>query len=464
MFGGEKSGHIALLFSSGNLVSMPYACPAHDGHVTKLFASRDVIRPFSDDPDSSAATQTALVSYGTDNMLNIWCLRVKASNQIFLKLLMSIHTELEPVLGRLLGSIICLSFLDNRIVMLNTLQRCRPDSRIIATSHSLSRMSLLTHQAEDDHTGSVISLECCPSMGIFATSSKDGHIKIWNKDNHLVSEIDFGKSLASVCFANLQGDLLVGFQKHISLIKAKDYLPDTILEMRQSSPHTDCVEQPLTFDYDLEFWYDSERTPCLPAEQDGRKVYRRNLNSGHHVTITSEDDLKGSIMVGPSETEMKASAQSLQSKVDSCLARELSQQYAASIFATQSKLKLKQIHHHKAQDSGKHQKLFSDATTTNDSEKFHGEEDTQEVPPVASLPTVIVNSSSNGCPIDNGNCGYFGFVGSRRTSGSMLTEQESLVSDVYFPKAEVLRLQHPSSKFPIAPDCKFSCYPNVVRV
>ena len=456
MFGGEKSGHITLLFSSGNHVSMPYPCPAHDGHVIKLIAARDPLCPFSDDLDCNAAMQTALISYGSNSMLNVWCLKVKASNQIFLKLLMSIHTELEPVQGILLGSIVCLSFLDNRIVMMNTTQNRRPDSSIIAASQSLSRMPLLTHQAEDDHTGSVISLECCPSLRIFATTSTDGQIKIWNKDNHLVSEIDFGKSLASVCFANLQGDLLVGFQKHISLIKAKDYLPDAILQMRQTSSLSDYVEQPLTFNSDLEFWFDSERTPCLPAEQKFRKEHKRNYSVSHHVTIAD------SVVVSPSETEMKASAQSLQSKVDSYLARELSQQYAASILATQSKLKLKEIHYHKTQDNGEQQGLHLHSAVSN-FEKFHREEGTQAVPAVASLPAVIVNSSSNGCLVDNSaSSGCFGFVQSRlhrRMSGSMLTEHWSLVSSMYLPKAEVLRLQHPSSKFPIAPDCEFSCYP-----
>ena len=347
VFGGEKSGHIALLFSSGDRLSMPHPCPAHDGHVTKLIASCDVIVPFcSDNPNLSTTTvQTALVSYGSDNMLNIWCLELKKTNQVTLKLQMSIHTELEPVLGKLFGSTLCLSFPDNRIVMMNTPRSQQQDNRIIATSHSLSKMSLLMHQTEDDHTDSVISLQCCPKLKLLATSSKDGHIKIWNEENHLLSEIDFGESLASVCFANLHGDLLVGFQKHISLIQARDYLPETIVEINsRDTLLEDCTEHPMTFDSDLEFWYDSGRIPCLPVEQDGRKQWKEQ--SDKDVDRQSTSGGQGSSATGLSVAEIRESAKSLQSKVDSCLAQKLSEQYAEELLAQPpAKLKHGTIRH-----------------------------------------------------------------------------------------------------------------------
>ena len=350
MFGGERSGHIALLFSSGEKLSMPHPCPAHDGHVTKLIASCDTIVPFcSYDPNhwSTRTIQTALISYGTDNMLNIWCLKLKRKGRITLKLQMSIHTELEPVHGKLFGSLLCLSFPDNRIVMMNTPRvQQRQDSRIVATSHSFSKISLLTHQTEDDHIGSIISLQCSSKLNLFATSSKDGHVKIWNEENHLISEIDFGESLASVCFANSHGDLLVGFQKHVSLIQARDYLPEAIIKSNndRGTPLEDCIEQPMTFDPDLEFWYDLERTPCLPAEQDGRRQWKEESVNNVDCLATSEG--QNSSTVGISAAEMRVSAKSLQSKVDSCMAEKLSQQYAEELLAwPQSKQKVRKIYH-----------------------------------------------------------------------------------------------------------------------
>lgn len=347
VFGGEKSGHIALLFSSREKLSMPHPCPAHGGHVTKLFASRDTIVPFCSDNQNQSSTkivQTALISYGSDNMLNIWCLKLKKNDRVTLKLQVSIHMELEPVHGKLFGSLLCLSLPDNRIVMINTPKiQQQQDTRVIATTHSFSKMSLLTHQAEDDHTDAIIALQCCPKLNLFATSSTDGVVKVWNKENHLVSEIEFGESLASICFANSRGDLLVGFQKHVSLILAGDYLPEAIIDaIYGNTLLEDYLEQPMTFDSDLEFWYDSERTPCLPAEQEGRKQRNRG-GSGNHVDHDHQPTIEGHQSSSATEAlaaEMRTSEKSLQSKVDSCMAQKLSQQYAEELHS-QSPSKLK---------------------------------------------------------------------------------------------------------------------------
>ena len=451
------SGHIALLFSSGNKLSMQHPCPAHDGHVTKLIASCDLIVPFSDDPNGSSVIQAALISYGCDNMLNIWCLKIRKSNQITLKLQKSIHTKLEPIHCSLLGSIICLSFLDNHIVMLNASTKSRPDSRIVATSHSLDKMPLLTHQVEDDHTETLLSLQCCPSLGLFATSSKDGLVKIWNSENQLVSEIDFEASLTSVCFANSQGDLLIGFQKHISLISASDYLPDAILEKNKSFSVTDCIEQPLTFDSDLAFWYDSKRIPCLSAEQGTRRQHETSCNSIGKISTKRAENVT---IAAPLEAEMTASAMSLQSKVDSCLARELSQQYAATILATQSKFHQKKIQHHNMykidinHDQGMNP--FDVSTNAEDSvEILTGKNGSCLVPAVSSLPSVVINSSSASLH-QSASSGRMSCPrrGSENVSGERLRQQMSPLSNIYFPKVEISRIHRPSIKFPIAPDCK----------
>ena len=351
VFGGEKSGHIALLFSSGEKLSMPHPCPAHGGHVTKLIASCDNIVPFCSNNQHQSSTkivQTALISYGTDNMLNVWCLKLKKKNRVTLKLQNSIHMGLEPVHGKLFSSLLCLSLPDNRIVMINMpkIQQQQDTSRIIATTDSFSKMSLLTHQAEDDHTDAIIALQCCPKLSLFATSSMDGFVKVWNEENHLISEIEFGESLASVCFANSCGDLLVGFQKHISLIQARDYLPESVIDANyRDTLLEDCLEQPMSFDSDLEFWYDSERMPCSPAEQEGRRQWSRGGSGNsvyHDHQLTIEDHQSSSVTDSALAAEMRASAKSLQSKVDSCMAQKLSQQYAEELHShSQSPSKLK---------------------------------------------------------------------------------------------------------------------------
>ena len=238
---------------------MPHPCPAHAGHVIKLTSPTCPIDPKSSNP--------ALVSYGSDNMLNIWSLEVKRGSQnAVLKIRVSINLEPCPIHIGLLHSTICLALADNRIVQLNI----SPDSRY--ESQSFGALPLLTHQSEDDHTEAVTSLSSCSYLKLFATSSSDGHVKVWSTDNHLVSEIHFGASLASVGFANPRGDLLVGFQKHICIVEAENYLPAAYTDVGTEYPYSDGVEEPVPFDPDLEFW-------CVRLSYDNALTCQNNVCS-----------------------------------------------------------------------------------------------------------------------------------------------------------------------------------------
>lgn len=220
---------------------MPHPCPAHAGHVIKLTGPAGHIDLASPDP--------ALVSCGSDNMLSIWSLEAnKRTQKIALKIRMSINLELCPTYMGLLHSTLCLALSDNKIVQLNI----SPDSR--HESLAFHSLPLLTHQSEDDHIEEITSLSACTHLKLFASSSSDGYVKVWSTDNHLVSEIHFGASLASVGFANPRGDLLVGFQKHICIVEAGNYLPAELVMEYPRCGH-DCVERPKPFDPELEFWW-----------------------------------------------------------------------------------------------------------------------------------------------------------------------------------------------------------------
>lgn len=115
-------------------------------------------------------------------------------------------------------------------------------------------------------------LSCCSTLGLFATSSEDHSVKIWNTDNQLVREMCFDESLRGVCFANSRGDLLVGFQSHISVVTIINYLPPSYLEIL-SKMHfdNDPFEEHVQFNDLLKFWYDPERVPRLPLEASKRR-------------------------------------------------------------------------------------------------------------------------------------------------------------------------------------------------
>ena len=225
---------------------MPHPCPAHAGHVTKLASSTNPIPPSSNSP--------ALVSFGGDNMLNVWSVHIETKGNICLKLQMSISMELCPTHVGLLYSTLCLALADNKIIMLNATPESRLESQTLAPTQSLANFPMLYHQTEDDHTDKVTSLSCSSHLKLFATSSKDGWVKIWSLENQLVSDIYLGPTLASVCFASPRGDLLVGFQQHIYIVQAEDCLPGVYIEIARHCLHQDRDEEPMPFDPTLEFW------------------------------------------------------------------------------------------------------------------------------------------------------------------------------------------------------------------
>lgn len=116
-----------------------------------------------------------------------------------------------------------------------------------------------------------LQLSCCSTLGLFATSSEDHCVKIWNSNNQLVREMCFDESLCGVCFANSRGDILVGFQCHISLVTILKYLPLTYLKIL-SKMHfeNDSFEDHVQFNDLLKFWYDPDRVPIMPLKASKR--------------------------------------------------------------------------------------------------------------------------------------------------------------------------------------------------
>lgn len=233
---------------------MPLSCPAHDGHVIQLVGSGDPIDVTANDKenDEIKSMRCALLSFGTDNMLNAWSIEVDKGTSLLLKLLFSIHLDPGPIHMSLVDSTICMT-IANSVIMIN-MSHVYQDSRLVPASLSLKDLSTLNHQREDDHAGTVISLQGSPQLKLFATSSRDGHVKIWNNENQLISELEFGDTLGSVCFANAKGDLLVGFQNHVCVVRAEDYLLSDYVDVARVSPFSDVEEKPITFDSELEFW------------------------------------------------------------------------------------------------------------------------------------------------------------------------------------------------------------------
>jgi WD40 repeat protein len=51
------------------------------------------------------------------------------------------------------------------------------------------------HQPDDDHVDTITGLSVCPRMKLYASSSLDGTIRIWNETNILVRYVSIGGCL-----------------------------------------------------------------------------------------------------------------------------------------------------------------------------------------------------------------------------------------------------------------------------
>ena len=166
-------------------------------------------------------------------------------------MLICIQMESIPSQFAFLGTLLCITLEElNSVKMVDIAVQVKQISHL-GPGFLFEDMSVLNHQTEDCHSDTIMSLSCCPYLRLFVTCSCDGHLKVWSTFNQLVSDIDFGYALTSVCFANARGDLLVGFLKHICMVQAKDYLPLIYLEQSKECHLIDRIEDPIVFNSDL---------------------------------------------------------------------------------------------------------------------------------------------------------------------------------------------------------------------
>ncbi|KAJ3290398.1 WD repeat-containing protein 87 [Rhizoclosmatium sp. JEL0117] len=141
-------------------------------------------------------------------------------------------------------------------------------SLAVSTSHNIVTMFTITesgvkekprHPNDEDHSKPITSMACLETLCIFASSSTEGAVKIWDGyGNTLLKEVQFGSNVLAICFCNKRGDLLIGTSDQVILLKLQDYLPSFILLellFRSSIKIIDDLDEvPITFDDQLDFW------------------------------------------------------------------------------------------------------------------------------------------------------------------------------------------------------------------
>ncbi|XP_078542653.1 WD repeat-containing protein 97 isoform X2 [Lissotriton helveticus] len=91
--------------------------------------------------------------------------------------------------------------------------------------YNLHSMARADHPPGDDPHDDITGLCSHPRLKIFASSSRDGSVKIWNHQNQLVRHINLSAIPESLVFGGNQIDLLVEIQRHIYRIDLAKHLP-----------------------------------------------------------------------------------------------------------------------------------------------------------------------------------------------------------------------------------------------
>ncbi|KAI9102055.1 hypothetical protein DFS34DRAFT_647837 [Phlyctochytrium arcticum] len=179
--------------------------------------------------------QQLLFTCGADELIKITAIAPTSSELLQPRL--SIWTHFIPRSLGVLGTIICVAGEDGTLGMYE-----------VAVDRKEWRV-LPAHNRSDDHTDLVTAICTIPKLGLFVTASKDATIRVWDTQNALVREIQFQENIHSLAVANAKGDLVIGIQNRVDIIRHYSYLPPGYMQAVQKLELAPIIaEPPIPFD------------------------------------------------------------------------------------------------------------------------------------------------------------------------------------------------------------------------
>ncbi|XP_038049047.1 uncharacterized protein LOC119722787 [Patiria miniata] len=295
IFAGLNSGQIVLLEAQHHYMKIPVQ--AHLGQVTALEYSHGQC----DRKGDAIGGADRLMSCGSDKIVRVWAIELMGPKDLQVKLTCRkmITCSLCPSHISMLGHSLCMVLPNNVIHVYELLDeldatQTAAEEENCSKSKMLEKATLHTHIKEHDHTKMVTALCSCQSLGLFATTSNDCSVKLWDLANTLVRELCFDASLRSVCFANDRGDLLVGFQNHVSYVAISTYLPLSYMErlLEGMDFKDEEIEEPIRFNPDLQLWFNVSNLPTFPTDVFLRRHMQQSADhlQKHRLSIAPPRD------------------------------------------------------------------------------------------------------------------------------------------------------------------------------
>ncbi|OWF56397.1 WD repeat-containing protein [Mizuhopecten yessoensis] len=215
LLGGRKDGYICVFnFETGDV---EFKIDAHGvkGVLSMIANSKE----------------DQLISAGKDNIIKVW--RLYPYAQEALAPLLLFYCKYTPIHMTMLKTNLCVAFQDHSTATYSIV------------IYNLKDRNLFEHQPEDDHTDSITGLTSCQRMKLYASSSLDGTIKIWDEQNNLIRHLKLKTMPYSVGFCSSRGDLLVGIGPHLYRVPYQVYLPKTYMFKMVSMKFTDPKPEPI---------------------------------------------------------------------------------------------------------------------------------------------------------------------------------------------------------------------------
>lgn len=128
---------------------------------------------------------------------------------------------------------------------------------IIQAFNKLTLVYPMTHGLDEDHSTLITDIAIQPAINLMATVSEDGMVKVWSlKENSLIRELPFtDQRISNIEFLNYRGDLIIGNDKDVLLVKMQNYLPPAYLkDFVAHEFQDDVVESGQMFDSSIDFW------------------------------------------------------------------------------------------------------------------------------------------------------------------------------------------------------------------